>query len=476
MIEHLRPDICVVGGGSGGLSVAAAAAAFGASVALIEKGKMGGDCLNYGCVPSKALIAAGKRVASVRGAAAFGVVTEQPKIKFLDVHRHIENVVATIAPNDSKERFTALGVRVVQGVARFKDAATLLVDNGDIEVCARRFVIATGSTPAIPPIKGLARVPYLTNETVFDLTTCPKHLIVIGAGSIGLELAQAFRRLGAAITVLEVARPLSHDDAECAEIVLDQLAREGLTLRTGVEVRRVNRARGKIHVIMANGAGEETIEGSHLLIATGRRANIDDLGLDAAGIKHGHAGITVDKRLRTTNRRVYAIGDVVGGPLFTHAANYHAGLVVRSALFRLPAKVNYSLMSWVTYTDPELAQAGLTEAAARRGRRSIRILRWPYHENDRAQAERETKGYIKVITTKRGRILGATIVGAGAGEMIATWALAVARHLNIRAFVGTMIPYPTFAEIGKRAGLSFFTARLTSPMLRRIISVLRRFG
>jgi pyruvate/2-oxoglutarate dehydrogenase complex dihydrolipoamide dehydrogenase (E3) component len=282
--------------------------------------------------------------------------------------------------------------------------------------------------------------------------------------------------LGAAITVLEVARPLSHDDAECAEIVLDQLAREGLTLHAGVEVRRVSRGRGKVNVIMANGAGEQTIEGSHLLIATGRHPNIDDLGLDAAGIKHGHAGITVDKRLRTTNRRVYAIGDVVGGPLFTHAANYHAGLVVRSALFRLPAKVNSSLMSWVTFTDPELAQAGLTEAAARGRRRSIRILRWPYHENDRAQAERETKGYIKVITTKRGRILGATIVGAGAGEMIATWALAIAQHLNIRAFVGTMIPYPTFAEIGKRAGLSFFTARLTSPMLRRIISVLRRFG
>jgi pyruvate/2-oxoglutarate dehydrogenase complex dihydrolipoamide dehydrogenase (E3) component len=476
MTELLKPDICVIGAGSGGLSVAAAAAAFGASVALIEKGKMGGDCLNYGCVPSKALIAASKRVANIRAATAFGVVTEQPKINFLDVHRHILNVIATIAPNDSKERFTALGVRVVQGAARFKDAATLLVDNKDIEVRARRFVIATGSMPAVPPIKGLGSVPYLTNETVFDLTTCPKHLIVIGAGSIGLELAQAFRRLGAAITVLEAASPLSHDDAECAEIVLDQLAREGLTLHTGVEVRRVNCARGKIQAIIANRSGEETIEGSHLLLAAGRRPNIDDLALDAAGIKHGNGGIKVDKRLRTTNRRVYAIGDVVGGPLFTHAANYHAGLVVRSALFRLPAKVNYSLMSWVTYTDPELAQAGLTETAARGRGRSIRILRWPYHDNDRAQAERETKGYIKVITTKRGRILGATIVGAGAGEMIATWALAVAQQLNVRAFAGTMIPYPTFAEIGKRAGLSYFTARLTSPMLRRIISVLRRFG
>jgi pyruvate/2-oxoglutarate dehydrogenase complex dihydrolipoamide dehydrogenase (E3) component len=213
-----------------------------------------------------------------------------------------------------------------------------------------------------------------------------------------------------------------------------------------------------------------------LLLAAGRRPNIDDLGLDVAGIKHGSAGIIVNKRLRTTNRRVYAIGDVAGGPHFTHAANYQAGIVVRSALFRLPTKVNYNLMSWVTYTDPELAQAGLTEAAARRRRRSIRILRWPYHENDRAQAERETKGYIKVVTTKRGRILGATIVGTGAGEMSATWALAVAQHLNIRALVGTVIPYPTLAEIGKRAALTYFTTRLTSPMLRRIIGALRRFG
>jgi pyruvate/2-oxoglutarate dehydrogenase complex dihydrolipoamide dehydrogenase (E3) component len=476
MTELLKPDICVIGAGSGGLSVAAAAAAFGVSVALVEKGKMGGDCLNYGCVPSKALIAASKRVANIRGAAAFGVVTQEPKIKFSAVHRHIENVIATIAPNDSRERFTALGVRVVEGSARFKDAATLVVEDADLEVRARRFVIATGSMPAIPPINGLASVPYLTNETVFDLTTCPKHLIVIGAGSIGLELAQAFRRLGAAVTVLEAASPLSQDDAECAEIVLEQLAREGLTLHTGLEVRRVKRARGKIQVIIANGAGEQTIEGSHLLLAAGRRPNIDDLGLDVAGIKRGSAGIIVNKRLKTSNRHVYAIGDVAGGPHFTHAANYQAGIVVRSAVFRLPTKVNYNLMSWVTYTDPELAQAGLTEAAARRRRRSIRILRWPYHENDRAQAERETKGYIKVVTTKRGRILGATIVGTGAGEMSATWALAVARHLNIRVLVGTVIPYPTLAEIGKRAALTYLTPRLTSPMLRRIIGALRRFG
>jgi pyruvate/2-oxoglutarate dehydrogenase complex dihydrolipoamide dehydrogenase (E3) component len=476
MTELLKPDICVIGAGSGGLSVAAAAAAFGVSVALIEKGKMGGDCLNTGCVPSKALIAAAKRVADVNGAAAFGVMTQSPKIKFSDVQRHVENVIAAIAPNDSKERFTALGVRIVAGAARFKNAGTVVVNDEDIEVQARRFVIATGSSPAIPPINGLADVPYLTNETIFDLNICPKHLIVIGAGPIGLELAQAFRRLGAEVTVLEAASPLANDDAECADVVLEQIARDGVTVRAGTHIKLIKRARGKVQVIVAGPTGEDTIEGSHLLLAAGRAPNVDDLNLDAAGIKREPSGIVVNKRLKTTNRRVYAIGDAAGGPQFTHVANYHAGLVVRNALFRLPVKVNYDQMPFVTYTDPELAQVGLTEAEARRRRHAIRVLRWPFDENDRAQAERETKGYIKVITTKRGRILGTTIVGAGAGELIATWALAIAQRLNIRVFIGTVLPYPTLAEIGKRAGLTYFTASLTSPMLRRIIGLLRRLG
>jgi pyruvate/2-oxoglutarate dehydrogenase complex dihydrolipoamide dehydrogenase (E3) component len=443
---------------------------------LIEKGKMGGDCLNSGCVPSKALIAAGKRVASVNGGAAFGVITPRAKINFPDVHRHVASVIAAIAPNDSKERFAALGVRVVAGTARFRDARTVLVADAGIEVRARRFVIATGSSPAIPEIKGLDKVSYLTNETVFDLTTCPEHLIIVGGGATGLELAQAFRRLGAEVTVLEARKPLANDDPECAEIVLEQLASEGITLRTGIEIKQIKGGQERVEVVAADAAGERTIAGSHLLLATGRRANVESLGLDAAGITWSPGGIVVDKGLRTTNKRVYAIGDVVGGPQFTHVANYHAGLVVRSALFRLPVRINDDVLSAVTYTDPELARAGLTEAEARRRGYSIRILRWPYHENDRAQAERQIAGHIKIITTKSGRILGATIVGAGAGELIATWALAMSQRLNIRVFIGTVLPYPTLAEIGKRAGLTYFAASLTSPLLRRIIGVLRRFG
>ncbi len=472
MTETLRPDICVIGAGSGGLSVAAAAAAFGVPVVLIEKARMGGDCLNTGCVPSKSLIAAARRARMIAEAPAFGVTAQGTQIDFQRVHDHVHEIIAAIAPNDSEERFTGLGVRVIDGAARFSDPATVKV--GEIEIKARRFVLATGSTAAIPPIPGLDATPYLTNETIFDLTARPDHLIVIGGGPIGLELAQAFRRLGSAVTVLEAAEPLSREDPECAAVVLGQLAREGVSIRSGVKIARVEPA-SSVRVVLG-GEGEEAIEGSHLLVATGRRPTVEGLGLDEAGIKYQRKGIVVDKGLRTTNRKVYAIGDVAGGLQFTHAANYHAGLVIRNALFRLPVKANDDVIPRVTFTDPELAQVGLTEAEAKRRGHAINVLRWPYHENDRAQAERATRGHIKVLTSKRGKILGATIVGAEAGELIATWALAISQNLNIRAFMGVVVPYPTLAEIGKRAAITYFTPSLTNSWVRRIIRLLRRLG
>ena len=476
MSETLTPDICVIGGGSGGLSVAAAAAAFGVSCVLIEARKMGGDCLNTGCVPSKALLAAAKRAELARNALAFGV-NAQVEVDFAKVNEHVRRVIAAIAPNDSAERFNGLGVRVIRGRARFKDRRTVAVGN-DIEIRARRFVIAAGSTAAVPPIPGIDSGPYLTNETIFTLTERPRHLVIIGAGPIGLEMAQGFRRLGSEVTVLEAAAPLSKDDAECAANVLAQIEREGITVRSGVKVTRVGHSIGSVGVTYAaEEGGEETAEGSHLLVATGRKPTVEGLDLDAAGIRYDRAGIKVNKKLKTRNRRVYAIGDCAAGQLqFTHAANYHAGLVIRGALFRLPARVNNDVIPWVTYTDPELAQAGLTEQEARRRRLKFRILRWPYHDNDRAQTERETHGHIKVLVTPKGRILGATIVGAHAGELIATWVLALARGLNIRAFAGIVLPYPTLSEIGKRAAIDFFSPSLTRPWLRRIIAWLRIFG
>ena len=474
MSETLTPDICVIGGGSGGLSVAAAAAAFGVPVVLVEKGKMGGDCLNTGCVPSKALLAAAKHAQGFR-ANGFGIAPARPEIDFSKVHDHVHGVIAAIAPVDSKERFTGLGVRVIEGAARFTDAQTVAAGE-DIIVKARRFVIATGSSPAVPPIPGLDRTPHLTNESIFDLTERPEHLIVIGGGPIGLEMAQAFRRLGAKVTVIEALRPLAKDDPECAAVVLAQLEHEGIDIRSGAKVVRVEQTGDAVQVVVAAGDGEEAVQGSHLLVATGRKPATEGLGLDAAGIKHERTGIIVDKGLRTTNKKVYAIGDVAGRAQFTHVANYHAGLVIRNALFRLPVKADDGIIPWVTYTDPELAHVGLTEDQARERHRRIRILRWPFRDNDRAEAERTPYGHIKVVTSKGGRILGATIVGTHAGELIATWSLAISQGLNIRAFTGMIVPYPTRAEISKRAAITYFTPSLTSPWVRRTIEWLRRLG
>jgi pyruvate/2-oxoglutarate dehydrogenase complex dihydrolipoamide dehydrogenase (E3) component len=474
LAEVLRPDICVIGAGAGGLTVAAAAAAFAVPVVLVENRKMGGDCLNYGCVPSKALIAAAKRAHDSATAGVFGV-DANPVNAFARTNQHVHNVIASIAPNDSTERLTGLGVRVVSGTARFTSPDTVAVEDA-IEIKARRFVIATGSAPTIPPIPGLEAAPYLTNETIFDLAELPSHLVVIGGGPVGLELAQAFRRLGAAVTVIEAARPLAKDDPECAQIVLDALAREGVAIRTGATVQLVRQTGGDIEVTVKCGDAVDAVTGSHLLVAAGRTPKLDGLGLEAAGIAYVRAGVTVDRGLKTTNRRVYAIGDAAGGPMFTHVANYHASLVIRNALFRLRAMVRYNAVPWVTFTDPELAHVGLNDEQAKEQGHRIRVLRWPYRENDRAQAERATRGHVKVVTTRRGRILGATIVGAQAGELIAPWTLAIGQGLNIRAMAQVVVPYPTRGEAGKRAAMGFFALAAANPIVRRTIRWLRRLG
>jgi pyruvate/2-oxoglutarate dehydrogenase complex dihydrolipoamide dehydrogenase (E3) component len=475
MAKTLSPDICVIGGGPGGLSVVAGAAAFGVLTVLVEARKLGGDCLNTGCVPSKALLAAAKRAEMMRNAKSFGVDVRDVGVNFGEVHRRIHSVIAAIAPADSSERLTGLGVRVIHAHAKFTDRRTVIA--GDVEIRARRFVIATGSAPALPPIPGLDSGPCLTNESIFDLTERPEHLIVIGAGPVGLELAQGFRRLGSSVTVLEAAQPLGRDDPECTAIVLAQLEREGVVIRSAVNVIGIEHAGKTVTATVETGGAEQTITGSHLLVAAGRKPSIDGLDLDAAGIRHDRSGIVVDRKLKTSNRRVYAIGDcVAGAPQLTHAANYHAGMVIRHALFRLPIRANSDCIPWVTYTDPELAQAGLTEAQARERGIRIRVARWPYHDNDRAQTEGETRGHIKVITTRKGKIMGVTIVGAQAGELIGMWIVAMMRALNIRDLTGMVLPYPTLSEIGKRAALDYFALRLTGVWVRRIIAWMRIFG
>jgi pyruvate/2-oxoglutarate dehydrogenase complex dihydrolipoamide dehydrogenase (E3) component len=443
-------------------------------VVLIEKGRMGGDSLNSGALPSKALIAAAERAHALHTAMRFGVKAARFAVDFAAVRAHVHKIIAAVAPQDSRERLKGLGVRVIDGEARFTDRNTVVVNGYSIK--ARRFVIATGSSPAVPAIPGLAETPHFTNETVFDLAECPRHLIVIGASSVGLEMAQTFLRLGAAVTVLEAATPLASDDAECGAIVLDVLVREGIALRTGVKIAQVRRALARVQVDIATEAGDETIEGTHLLVAVGRRPNLDNLDLDSAGIRHEPYGITVDHRLRTSNKHVYAIGDVTDAPHFTHVAEHHAGLVIRHALFRTRVRADRDVIPQVTYTDPELAQVGLLEDEARAHSGIIRVLRSSYRENDRAQTTGATNGHIKIVTDRRGAILGATIVGARAAENITLWTLAINQKLNIDAMAGVIIPYPTYAEVGKRAAMTYFSRGLTSPVVRRIIGWLRRFG
>jgi pyruvate/2-oxoglutarate dehydrogenase complex dihydrolipoamide dehydrogenase (E3) component len=474
MAEAVRTDLCVIGAGSGGLAVAAGAVQMGASVVLIEQGKMGGDCLNYGCVPSKSLIAAGKAAHLIRHAGRFGVNGHEPEIDFLRVHDHVKGVIAAIAPHDSQERFEGLGVRVIRARGRFVGPREVEVDGQRVH--ARKIVVATGSSPAVPPIPGLAEVPHLTNETIFDLTERPQHLIVIGGGPIGCELAQAHRRLGAEVTILELFRVLPKDDPAAVDVVRRQLQADGIRVCEQVDVKNVEPDGNGIAVVITEGGIERRIGGSHVLVAAGRRANVDGLGLETAGIDYDVKGIKVDARLRTSNKHAYAIGDVTGGYQFTHMAAHHASVVIKNALFKLPAKVERCAIPWVTYTEPELAQVGLTENLAKERGMAVQALCWHFVENDRAQAERDTAGFAKVLIDRRGRVHGATIVGEHAGELIHPWVLAMSSRVKIAAMAQFIAPYPTLGEVSKRAAGSYFAPKLFSDRTRKLVRFLMRFS
>ena len=471
----VRTDLCVIGAGAGGLSVAAAAAALGDDVTLIEKGAMGGDCLNFGCVPSKALLAAAKAAQTIRDAQRLGVHAQAPQVDFARVRAHVRETIAAIAPNDEEGRFRAMGVRVLRAPARF--LAPDLVEAGPTRVRARRFVIATGSSPAIPKIPGLEEAGFLTNETIFDLEQAPDRLCVIGAGAVGVELAQAFQRLGARVTLLEAQSLLASEDPELVAPVRAALLREGVDVRENARVLRVESLTdGRARIIAAQPQGGEIrAECDALLVATGRAPNVEGLDLAAAGIDYDARGVKVDASLRTRNRRVYAIGDVAGGR-FTHEANLHAGLVLRATLFRLPTRFRKSQTPRVVYSDPPLAACGLTEAQARDRFNDLRVHRWPYSENDRARAEGLTQGHVKIVATPRGAILGVGVVGAHADETIATWQTALTHGLSLQDMAGVTLPYPTFAEAGKRAALLHYARQAASPFVRTALRVLRAFG
>ncbi|MEM8551113.1 MAG: FAD-dependent oxidoreductase [Pseudomonadota bacterium] len=460
-------DICVIGAGSAGLTVAAAAANFGHDVVLIERHKMGGDCLNYGCVPSKSLIAAAKHAAFARDGARFGIHAE-PTVDFSAVHNHVHGVVAAIAPHDSEERFEGLGVTVISGHARVVDGGTVEVDG--TRITAKRFVIATGSRPVVPPIEGLADVDPLTNESVFDLTALPASLAVVGGGPIGCELGQAFARLGAKVTIATDAAILPREDPDASAVVRKHLEADGVTLLENAAVEKVSRTdRGVVLTLQ----GGHQVEAERVLVAVGRAPNVEDMGLDTAGVETTRAGVTVDKGLRTSNRRIFAIGDVTGGLQFTHVAGYQASLAVRAIVFRLPVSYDPDLMPRATFTSPEVAQVGLTLEAARARYGKADAYTAPLSGNDRAQAEGETDGFLRLITRGGGKLVGATIVAPNAGDLISTYAMALAGKVPLKTIASFTPAYPTIAEAGKRAAVSHFGERLDKGWIRSVLRMLK---
>jgi pyruvate/2-oxoglutarate dehydrogenase complex dihydrolipoamide dehydrogenase (E3) component len=466
----IETDICVIGAGSGGLSVAAGAVQMGARVVLIEAGEMGGDCLNAGCVPSKALIAAAKAAEAQRHG-FHGVAPREPEVDFAAVKDHVAAVIAQIAPVDSQDRFEGLGCTVIRAFARFTGPRE--VQAGDQTIRARRFVIATGSRPFVPSIPGIETVPYLTNETIFALRDRPVHLIVIGGGPIGIEMAQAHRRLGCDVTVIEGAKVLGREDPELAAVVVAALRAEGITLVEGQPVVRLAGSEGAVEVTLGDGT---QVRGSHILMAVGRKVALDGMGLDAAGIAHTPKGVTVDARLRSTNRRVFAVGDAAGGLQFTHVAGWHAGIVIRQAVLGLPARAEPRAIPRATFTDPELAHVGLTEAEARAAHgAALTVVRAEFAHNDRAQAEGKARGLVKVMVVK-GRPVGASIVGPQAGELIGLWALAISAKVPMSGVAGMVAPYPTLGEVSKRAAGAYFSPKLfDNPALKRIVRFVQRW-
>ncbi len=466
-------DLAIIGAGAGGLSVAAVAAQLDLKVALIEQNKMGGDCLNAGCIPSKSLIAAAHAARTFITCEPFGIKPVTPEIDFARVMAYVAHVINQLAPNDSVERFTTLGAHVIQGLAKFIDKNTLLVNNTKIQ--ARRFIIATGSSPAIPPIPGLTETNYFTNETIFNLQTKPEHLIIIGAGPIGCEMAQAFLHLGVKVTLLEAFTMMPRDEPELVDCLRQLFKEQGITLYEKINILQIKEINKIITITLGSTENSQTVSGSHLLIATGRMPNIKNLALEKAGVAYTPKGIQVNAYLQTSNKKIYAMGDAAGSFQFTHVANYHAGIIIRHAIFKLRQKVNYRAISWVTYTTPELAHTGMLskEALALNPKNKIFIL--PFTENDRAVTANETVGMIKICVSPKGLILGASILAPHAGELILPWIQAIHQQKTLRELTDITIPYPTLNELSKRVAGLFYTPTLFSTVTKKIVNILKYF-
>lgn len=471
--KQIKCDIAIVGGGAGGLSVAATAAQLGLNVVLVEGHKMGGDCLNSGCVPSKSLLAAAKAQWQSQHSQHLGVHFNPQNIDFTATMRHVHGVIHNIAEHDSIERFTKLGVKVISQPGEFVDSKTLQA--GDTLIKARRFVIATGSHAFVPPIPGLDKVKYLTNESIFDLQKQPEHLIVIGGGPIGVEIAEAFAMLGTKVTILEAFKVLPKDENDCVAIIKQQLNNMQVELHEGITINSVQENDG-VEVMCEELGKYFSVKGTHLLVATGRRPNVVGLGLDKAEINYSEKGISVNRRLQTSNKKIYALGDVIGPYQFTHIASYHAGIIIKNIVFKIPAKVNYHAVPWVTYTDPEIAHVGLLSRDAHKLGIDIEVLEAELKDNDRARTDGKVKGKIKVLIDRKGKVLGATIVAENAGELILPWVMALREGKTVKSFTDSIVPYPTVSEISKKAASQFYIPKLFSNKTKALVHWLIKLG
>lgn len=470
-------DIAILGGGAAGLTVASGASQLGAKTLLVEKtGSLGGDCLHYGCVPSKTLIKSAAVYHAIRHAGTYGLPEVSPDpVDFSLVRERIRGVIATIQLHDSVERFNSLGVEVLFGDGRFSDDHTLVVNNR--RITASKWVIATGSSAAVPELKGLAEVGYLTNREIFSLEKLPESLTVLGGGPIAMEMAQAFCRLGTRVTVVQRGEQiLSREDRDMADLVMAAMAVEGVTFYLGsrlVEARRQGDAK-EVVFVDSEGRGQ-AVAAEEILVAMGRTANVEGCELANTGVEFDNRGIAVDRRLRTSRNHIFAAGDVTGTYQFTHAAGYEGGIVLSNAILHLPRKTDYTWMPWCTYTSPELASIGLNEKRAMAAGLDYSVHIEEFRDNDRANAEGATAGMIKLLLNGRDKPLGVQICGERAGDLLGEWVAVLSGGVKLTALAGAVHPYPTWVEINKRVAGSVYSPRLFSDRVRKALQLIFRY-